>query len=87
MNDIKIKIHTKLEDEFFVQINFVSPQHSTQTRINQTKLMTRGVYRNNSGKIKAPFDMGIRERRNESPRSSIDMYGYVKTSAFLKVVH
>jgi hypothetical protein len=70
-----------------VQITFVSPQHPTQTGINETKLVTRGVDRNNSGNIKAPFEMGIRERCNESPRSSIDMYGYVKTSAFLKVVH
>jgi len=78
---------TQFKDQILVKETFVSPKDPAEPSIDKTKFMSRCVDGDDSLDIKRPFEMGIGERSNESPRCRVNVYGNIKSSALLKIVH
>jgi len=78
---------TQFKDQILVKETFVSPKNPAEPSIDETKFMSRCVDRDDSLDIERPFEMGVGERSNESPRCRVNVNGNIKSSAFLKIVH
>jgi hypothetical protein len=62
-----------VEDEFLGQVLGVTPYDPTDTRVNESVLVSGDVDRRNFGKTEVPEQTGVNEGGDETTRCSIDV--------------